>query len=125
MIKSINTSNFLNGFDADKFKGELASSSISIGLADIKDFATKIQFKFTDDLTSEDENAFTALIENHHAGVSIDSPNKTTDPTVNDDITKGYHMLSKWGNKTTKKEFSCVDNTEGAAVGTLEIVPRS
>lgn len=38
------------------------------------------------------------------------------DPTVNDSINLGYDIGSKWINTSTGAEFTCLDNTPGAAV---------
>ena len=40
----------------------------------------------------------------------------TSNPTVSDDITKGYCKGSNWLNVTTGRMFWCVDNTEDAAI---------
>lgn len=40
----------------------------------------------------------------------------TVAPTVNDDITLGYKLLSQWLNVTTDTAYICCDNTAGAAV---------
>jgi len=37
-------------------------------------------------------------------------------PTVNDDITLGYTVGSRWIDITNDKEYVCLDNTNGAAV---------
>lgn len=39
----------------------------------------------------------------------------TVDPTVNDDITQGLDIRSKWINTTNGKVFFCVNNAAGAA----------
>lgn len=46
-------------------------------------------------------------------------PRKTvasTSPTVDDDITSGYEIGSRWINTTTGKEFVCMSAADGAAV---------
>lgn len=47
-----------------------------------------------------------------------DTPNTvtTTNPTVNDDSTRGYVLGSTWINTATNAAFVCVNRTPGAAV---------
>lgn len=40
----------------------------------------------------------------------------TADPTVNDDLDKGYNEGDFWVNETSNKCFVCVDNADGAAL---------
>lgn len=40
----------------------------------------------------------------------------TTDPTVNDDVTKNYVLGSLWFNTTTRKCYILMDNSTGAAI---------
>ena len=40
----------------------------------------------------------------------------TSDPTVDDDISKGYEVGSIWINTSTPAFYYCKDNTDGAAV---------
>lgn len=42
--------------------------------------------------------------------------NQIIDPTVTDDITKGYVAQSIWNNKLSNKAFICLDNAAGAAI---------
>lgn len=44
----------------------------------------------------------------------------TADPTVNDDISKGYTAGSVWINPTTGRGFVCYSNVKGAAVWTID-----
>lgn len=46
----------------------------------------------------------------------INNPNATVDPTVNDDVTKGYSAGSQWINTVDGKAFLCYSATQGAAV---------
>src|SRR3972149_1047857 len=39
----------------------------------------------------------------------------TTNPTVNDDISIGYTVGSRWINAVTDAEYVCTDHTDGAA----------
>ncbi|MFW6001699.1 MAG: hypothetical protein ACOCQD_00005, partial [archaeon] len=41
--------------------------------------------------------------------------NATTEPTENDDITKGYEVGSVWYNISTDESYTCTDNSEGTA----------
>lgn len=41
---------------------------------------------------------------------------QTTNPTVNDDITKGYYIGFRWINTITSTIFTIINNTEGNAV---------
>ena len=50
--------------------------------------------------------ANTVIMENHDA---------TTNPGVNDDITQGYKIGSRWCNISSVTLFTCTDNTAGAA----------
>lgn len=43
----------------------------------------------------------------------------TSNPTATDDISKNYFVGSKWVNTTTKIEFTCIDNTSGAAIWSI------
>ena len=45
--------------------------------------------------------------------------NSTTNPTVNDDATNNFFIGSKWLNTSTGQEFTCLDDTSGAAVWSL------
>lgn len=40
----------------------------------------------------------------------------TSDPTVNNDASEGYSVLSRWANITGNREYVCLDAAEGAAV---------
>jgi len=54
----------------------------------------------------------------------FDNLSATTDPTVTDDSSAGYEVLSKWLNTTTGEIWLCTDNTIGAAnwqLGTLTV----
>lgn len=42
----------------------------------------------------------------------------TVDPTVNDDVTRGFRIGSRWINTASDEEFVCFDATTGAAVWT-------
>ena len=46
--------------------------------------------------------------------------NKTSNPTVNDDILLGYYEGDFWINDTTPAVYQCTDNAAGAAVWILE-----
>ena len=39
-----------------------------------------------------------------------------TDPTVDDDLLRGYAVGSSWINTSTNELFICFDNSQGAAV---------
>jgi hypothetical protein len=41
---------------------------------------------------------------------------KTTAPTVNNDASEGYIVSDRWMDETNNVEYSCMDNTEGAAI---------
>lgn len=45
----------------------------------------------------------------------LDNLTATTDPTVNDDDTQGYEVLSRWVNTVTGEIFLCVSASTGAA----------
>lgn len=47
---------------------------------------------------------------------TVDNFTAAADPTVNDDVTDGYHAGSEWFNTTDNKYFVCQDPTNGAAV---------
>jgi hypothetical protein len=49
----------------------------------------------------------------HNAGIPTTA---AANPTVNDDVTKGYQINALWTNTATDKVYACVDNTVGAAV---------
>lgn len=49
-------------------------------------------------------------------GLGLNKTNATTDPTVNNDISEGYSIGSRWFNLTSKREFVCLDNTDAAAI---------
>jgi len=46
----------------------------------------------------------------------FDNLSATVDPTVSDDINDGYGVGSRWVNVVTANEWSCAENTAGAAV---------
>jgi hypothetical protein len=48
--------------------------------------------------------------------ISLDNLTATTDPTVNDDITQGYAVESKWINTESGDSFVLIDPAPGAAV---------
>lgn len=50
------------------------------------------------------------------AGFPQNKNDATVDPTVNNDSTEGYSVLSRWANITDDKEFVCLDASVGAAV---------
>jgi len=52
-----------------------------------------------------------ALLGHQEASLNAGAP-----PTVNDDITLGYTVGSRWIDTTNDKEYVCLDNTNGAAV---------
>lgn len=54
-----------------------------------------------------------------NAGGALNNFSATADPTVNDDITLGYEVGSRWVNLTTDESFICTDATDGAAVWVL------
>lgn len=40
----------------------------------------------------------------------------SADPTVNDDVDRGYEVGHKWTNSTSGREWVCIDNSDGAAI---------
>lgn len=52
------------------------------------------------------------------SNVSIKPEIQATDPTVNDDGTRGFSENSLWTNTTTDESFICVDPAAGAAIWT-------
>ena len=55
-----------------------------------------------------DENNNIWAVKNNYSAI--------VDPTVNDDITQGYKIGSKWVNNNSNEEYCCTDNATGAAV---------
>lgn len=54
-----------------------------------------------------------------NAGGALNNFSATTDPSVNDDVSLGYEVGSRWVNLTTDESFICTDATDGAAVWVL------
>ncbi len=113
-------SNFTAGVNVPRLKKEISIASISQGLIEIKDFTTRIDLVFEDDLDNVSENALYTVLDSHDgtpdADQSINNLSGTTAPTVNDDIDAGYSVGSTWINQTTDREYTCVDSTAAAAV---------
>jgi len=51
--------------------------------------------------------------------ISVDNLEAVNPPNVDEDITQGYEVDSKWVDTTTNEEYVCVDNTAGAAIWNL------
>lgn len=65
-------------------------------------------------------NTYGGLASQSDSGVATKLPKSvldaSTNPTVDQDITEGYEVGSRWFNIATGDQFMCVDNTNGAAI---------
>lgn len=65
-------------------------------------------------------NTYGGLVAESDNGVSTKVPkavlDASTNPTVDQDITEGYEVGSRWFNIATGEQFLCVDNTNGQAI---------
>lgn len=64
-------------------------------------------------LRSEIDQAFLSLEADGHLSKYNTA---TSDPTVNNDASEGYSVLSRWANITGNREYVCLSAAEGAAV---------
>lgn len=48
--------------------------------------------------------------------INVNLYTDTVDPTGGDDISQGFYVGSRWLNIDSRKEFVCLDNTEGNAI---------
>jgi len=120
MSFQIKKSMFSNGVRIDKLKTELSAVDIKSQFTDIIDRPRTIEFITDFSVGMTDFNLINSVVSSHDGTPDPDSAlnNVTaiTNPTVNDDVSVGYSVGSRWINQTADKEYVCVDSTDGAAV---------
>ena len=120
-VLKVDVSDVSDEIAADIAEGELADSIILS--ADIKDgVIAETDLKVVD--SPADEDIFTYEITNgdfewhskDEVGIKFSKFDATVAPGVNNDIDEGYVVGSRWYDVNNENAYTCLDNSDGAAV---------
>jgi hypothetical protein len=93
------------------------ATPVSVGTANSEGAATSFaRSNHVHDHGSQSTGSHHATASSSGAGFQPKSNSTGSDPTVNDDNTAGYTIMSRWVNTTSDNEWVCLDATTGAAV---------
>ena len=101
--------------DPQRLTKELATSSITTALFYLNINAANVVFTFVSALTAPQITTLNGIVA-AHPNNSVNPPTTfTTNPTVNDDESKGYFAGDLWINYSTKTTFRCINGYKGQA----------
>ena len=101
--------------DPQRLTKELATSSITTALFYLNINAANVVFTFVSALTAPQITTLNGIVAAHPNNSVAPPTTYTTDPTVNDEESKGYFAGDTWINYSTKTEWNCVNGYENNA----------
>jgi len=118
------SSDFSNNYDPGIFSNSIKTSSIGAKYKGGRKKGDVVTVRFNPGLTAPEIIILDNIVSSHDPDEitslsnNLNKLDATTDPTADDDESRGYAVGSTWHNIVTNEVCLCIDATDGAAVWT-------